>query len=124
MQAVEMAQRASLDVIGSFIVGAPIETEEDYQKTLDFTTQAELDIAEMSLLKVLPGTELWRRFESSGAIGSNDWARYIIISDICDAHSREELEEWMKRAYKEFFIRPTYWVKERCRSNKDLHPSF
>lgn len=57
MQAVEMAQGAGLDVIGSFIVGAPIETEEDYQKTLDFITQAELDTAEMSLLKVLPGTE-------------------------------------------------------------------
>lgn len=117
-QAVEMAQNAGLDIVGSFILGAPIETEEDYQKTLDFATGAEFDIAEMSLLKVLPGSELWRRFEASGAIGPDDWNRYLTISDVCDAHPREALEEWMKRAYKEFFIRPPYWIKELWRTLK------
>jgi len=117
-KAVEFAQKAGLDVIGSFIIGAPIETEEDYQKTLDFVTRAELDVIQPTLLKVLPGTELWRRFEASGAIGPDDWNRYLFISDVCDAHSREELEEWVKRATKEFYFRPTYLIKELWRTLK------
>jgi radical SAM superfamily enzyme YgiQ (UPF0313 family) len=117
-KAVELAQKAGLDVIGSFVIGAPIETEEDFQKTLDLATRSELDVIEMNLLKVLPGTELWRRFEASGAVGPEDWNKYLLISDICDAHSKEELEEWAKRANKEFYIRPTYLMKEIWRTLK------
>lgn len=117
-RAVGLAQKAGLDVIGSLILGAPIETEEDYQKTLDLATRSELDVMEINLLKVLPGTELWRRFEATGAIGPNDWNKYLFIWDVCDAHPREELEEWMKRANKEFYIRPTYLFKELLRTLK------
>jgi len=117
-KAVELAQKADLDVIGSFIIGAPIETEEDYQKTLDLATRAELDMMETNFLKVLPGTELWRRFEASGAVGPEDWNKYLFISDVCDAHPMEELEEWAKRANREFYIRPTYLVKEIWRTLK------
>jgi len=117
-KAVELAQKAGLDVIGSFIIGAPIETEEDFQKTLDLATRSELDVIEMNLLKVLPGTELWRRFEASGAVGPEDWNKYLLISDVCDAHSKEELEEWMKRANREFYFRPPYLIKELWRTLK------
>jgi len=115
-KAVELAQKAGLDVIGSFVIGAPIETKEDFQMTLDLATRSELDVIQMNLLKVLPGTELWRRFEASGAIGPDDWNKYLFISDICDVHPKEELEEWMKRANRTFYIRPTYLVKEIFRT--------
>ncbi len=111
-QAVALAQKAGIDVIGSFIVGAPIETEEDYQKTLDFIKRADMDVISINSLKVLPGTELWRRFEESGAIKPSDWNKYFEIFDVYDGHSKEKIRRWMRTAEKGFYLRPNYIVKE------------
>lgn len=115
-QAATLAQRAGIDVVGSFIVGAPVETEEDFQKTLDFITHADLDMIQVSSLKIYPGTELWRQFEASGAIKPEDWARYFSIADLCDVHQKEELDRRMKVANNSFFYRPTYIIKELLRT--------
>jgi len=117
-QAIAMAQRAGIDVIGSMMVGAPVETEEDFQKTLDFIDRTDMDAINMNTLKVLPGTELWRQFEASGAIKPEDWNKYFEISNICDAHSKEKLDEWVKMANHRFFGRPKYLVKELWRTIK------
>lgn len=115
-QAVALAQKAKLDVVGSVITGAPIETEEDFQKTLDFILHTDIDTLNMNTLKVLPGTELWRRFEASGAIKPEDWNRYFEIFDVCDAHSKEQVRGWMKTANDRFYKRPRYLAKELGRT--------
>jgi len=111
-QAVALAQQAGIDVAGSFIVGSPIEVEEDYQKTLNFIKRADMDMVNISSLKVLPGTELWREFEESGAIKPSDWNKYFEIFDISDGHSKEKIRRWMKSAENGFYRRPSYIVKE------------
>ena len=111
-RAVALAQKAGIDVIGSFIVGAPVETEEDYQKTLDFITRADMDAVSISSLNVYPGTELWQQFEASGAIGLGDWNKYSKIFDVCKEHSKEEIRRWRKTAENRFYRRPRYLIKE------------
>lgn len=111
-RAVELAQKAGIDVVGSFIVGSPIETEGDYQKTLDFITHADMDMVSMSSLKVLPGTELWREFEANGAIGPEDWNKYFEIHDLYEGHSKEKMRRWMKTAEHKFYFRPNHLIKE------------
>ena len=115
-RAVALAQKAGLEVIGSFIVGAPIEDDEDYQKTLDFILSADMDLVNMNSLKVLQGTELWKQFEASGAIGPEDWNRYFWIFDLCENHSKEGIYAWMRRAEKEFYRRPGYIIKQLGRT--------
>ena len=110
--AVALAQKAGIDVLGSFIVGAPIETEEDYQKTLDFITHANMDMISVSTLKVLPGTELWREFEANGAIRPEDWNKYFEISDLYDGNPKEKVRRWRKTAEHKFYFRPNYIIKE------------
>ena len=111
-QAVALAQKAGIDVVGSFIIGAPIEVEEDYQKTLNFIKRADMDMVSISSLKVYPGTELWREFEESGAIKPSDWNKYFEIFDILGGHSKEKIRRWMKTAENGFYRRPSYIVKE------------
>ena len=111
-QAVALAQKAGIDVVGSFIVGAPIEVDEDYQKTLNFIKRADMDMVSISSLKVYPGTELWRKFEESGAIKPSDWDKYFDIFDVFDGHSKEKIRRWMKTAENGFYRRPSYIVKE------------
>ncbi|KUO41185.1 MAG: hypothetical protein AVW06_01640, partial [Hadesarchaea archaeon DG-33-1] len=110
--AVALAQKAGIDVVGSFIVGSPIETEEDYQRTLDFITRADMDLISMSSLKVLPGTELWQKFEARGLISPEDWNKYFEISDLYDGHPKERVRQWMRAAERKFYFRPNYLIKE------------
>jgi radical SAM superfamily enzyme YgiQ (UPF0313 family) len=111
-QAVALAQKAGIDVVGSFIVGAPVETEEDYQRTLDFITRADMDLVSISPLHVYPGTELWQEFEANGVIRPEDWDKYFKISDLCEEHSKEKIRRWKNTAENKFYRRPRYLVKE------------
>ncbi len=58
LEAVELAHRCGVKVGGSFIVGYPGETEEDYQATLDFMDEAMLEDVFASVAEPIPGTPL------------------------------------------------------------------
>ena len=60
LEAVELAHRCGVKVGGSFIVGYPGETEEDYQATLDFMEEAMLEDVFASVAEPIPGTPLAR----------------------------------------------------------------
>jgi radical SAM superfamily enzyme YgiQ (UPF0313 family) len=115
-RAVELAQRAGIDVIGSFIVGAPVETEEDFEQTLEFLTHVDMDMISISSLKVLPGTEIWREYEASGIIGPGDWDKYFRIYDLPVGHSEEEVRRRMKLAERRFCRRPSYIIRQLGRT--------
>ena len=58
LEAVELAHQSGVKVGGSFIVGYPGETEEDYQATLDFMEEAMLEDVFASVAEPIPGTPL------------------------------------------------------------------
>jgi B12-binding domain/radical SAM domain protein len=58
LEAVDLAHRCGVKVGGSFIVGYPDETEEDYQATLDFMDEAMLEDVFASVAEPIPGTPL------------------------------------------------------------------
>ncbi len=58
LDAVELARSCGVKVGGSFIVGYPGETEEDYEATLDFMDDAMLDDVFSSVAEPIPGTPL------------------------------------------------------------------
>lgn len=58
MEGVERAREAKLEVAGSFIVGYPGETDEDYAKTKELVEELILDDYSISLADPIPGTPL------------------------------------------------------------------
>jgi len=58
LDAVELARSCGVKVGGSFIVGYPSETEEDYEATLEFMEDAMLDDVFSSVAEPIPGTPL------------------------------------------------------------------
>lgn len=58
LRAVELARRMGVKVGGSFIVGYPGETREDFEDTLRFTEEAMLDDVFVSIAEPIPGTPL------------------------------------------------------------------
>jgi len=60
LRAVELARRVGVKVGGSFIVGYPRESREDYMESMSFLEQAMLDDVFVSIAEPIPGTPLAR----------------------------------------------------------------
>jgi len=57
-EAIARCRQHNLHVAGSFIVGYPTETPEDYEKTRDFIAEQELDDVFISIAEPIPSTPL------------------------------------------------------------------
>ncbi len=113
--AVKTARKAGIDVIvGSFIVGAPDETKEEVQNTINFAKKIPIDIPQFNILGVYPGTDLWDEFESKGLLkGDECWETGIAVSDICPtALPLNVIKLMIHDAFYEFFRRPSYILKQ------------
>lgn len=55
-QAIASARREELEVVGYFVVGSPIETEEDFRATVDMAVGLELDLVSTYPMMPYPGT--------------------------------------------------------------------
>jgi B12-binding domain/radical SAM domain protein len=60
-RAVEMARELGVKVGGSFIVGYPGESREDFQETMSFAEETMLDDVFVSIAEPIPGTPLSRQ---------------------------------------------------------------
>ena len=128
-EAVAVTREADLQTIGYFMLGSPGETTETIQKTIDFAKRLKLDFAQFAITTPFPGTELydiyikggnskipWESFVYAGAGSST------IHSFTSNGLSRDELQKWVSKAYKKFYLRPSYlWQRvQRMTSIGDL----
>jgi anaerobic magnesium-protoporphyrin IX monomethyl ester cyclase len=124
-EAVRDSREAGLQVIGYFMLGSPGETEETIRRTIDFAGKLKVDFAQFSVTTPFPGTELYdiylqnRResisWDSFVYAGTDNPTTPVFESDRL---SREDLKNWLRRAYRDFYLRPAYlWQRlHRCTS--------
>jgi len=60
------AKKAHILTLASFVNGAPGETENDFQATLDFLLEVRPHLAETNSLMVYPGSQLWEDLNGMG----------------------------------------------------------
>lgn len=110
----QLAREAQIPVCGYFILGLPGETKKTILQTIQFAKDLKIDFAQFALLMPLPGTAVWQMAEQERGIKllSKDWpafSRYqkpvIELPDV----SAEELYQYYKQAYQEFYCRPSYF---------------
>ncbi|MEM3421571.1 MAG: radical SAM protein [Candidatus Hadarchaeum sp.] len=115
-KAVSNAKKAGIEnVIGSFIVGAPIETREDVRKTFDFALSLrEMDFPQMNLLNLSPGMELWNRAVKDGQLDEGKYwdAAVPAVSVLPSLLNEGELNEMVNGFYQEFIERPSYLISQ------------
>ncbi|NIM47046.1 MAG: radical SAM protein [Candidatus Aenigmarchaeota archaeon] len=97
--AVRNAKKARLNVIGSFIIGSPIESKEDILKTLEFATDLHIGL-QINSLGIVPGAELWSKLENNNKIRKNDWKSAHSISKYYNNFSEKELLNFIDYSYK------------------------
>lgn len=120
LKAIEWFRDEGIVVTGFFMIGLPGEDEASMRKTIDFAKKANPHLANFSIVVPLPGTELYemvRKREGftksidsgleTGFLSSSFYYRF-------DNLSPETILEYQRRAYSEFYFRPSKVLEMIC----------
>jgi len=132
-EAIHLTREAGLQATGYFMVGCPGETPQTIRKSIDFAKHLKLDYAQFAITTPFPGTELYRRY-LEGKGNKIPWENFIYegtggkVTPVFEneALSRKDLQYWSKKAYRDFYLRPSYiWQRIRqIKSFGDLRITF
>ena len=115
--AVSMAKDVNLEVLTSFILGYPGETEEDMNTTIDFSTKLNSDYCQYSILTPFPGTPIYKDLIEKNLIDNEEWDRYTVLKPILKYSeiglNKTMVERKLAKAYLKFYTRPKYLLKHR-----------
>jgi anaerobic magnesium-protoporphyrin IX monomethyl ester cyclase len=128
-KAVRDSHEAGLQVIGYFMLGSPGETTETIRQTIDFAKKLKVDFAQFSVTTPFPGTDLFDIY-MHGSQTNPAWESFIYAGTDnptnpvfeSDNLSRDDLKRWTARAYRRFYLRPSYiWPRlRRCTSWREI----
>lgn len=116
-KAVMFFKDAGIQVHGTFVFGMPGETNETIRKTIDFAKALDVDFVQFSVAQPYPGTEFYEYLKAKGYLKFEEWSEYL---DECGCIkpvfsypglSAEDMETWLKTAYREYYFRPGYIAK-------------
>ncbi len=119
-KAIKLAKKAGIETWGFFMMGLPGDTEQTVRDTINFAKELNPDIAKFHITIPLPGTELFELWKKEGVIKTEDWEKYgIHASDVSELPtiSSEKLKELNRQAYREFYMRPAYFIRYIKRIN-------
>ncbi|MFQ6020440.1 MAG: B12-binding domain-containing radical SAM protein [Candidatus Aenigmatarchaeota archaeon] len=118
-RAVKLTKEVGIPVCGFIMFGLFGDTKETMQKTIDFTKELDLDFVAVNLTTPYPGTKLFDRIKKEGKFlfDFNKWEDFHHTSGrMCFTHpdvaSPKEVEEAYQRAYREFYFRPRYLIRQ------------
>jgi len=115
--AVKAAKNAGLDVLTSFILGYPGETEDDINKTIDFSTKLDSDYCQYSILTPFPGTPIYNELMEKDLIDNEDWHDYTVLKSVLKYDemglNKKMVERKLATAYLKFYARPKYLLNHR-----------
>ncbi len=109
------------NVIGSFIVGAPVETRADVKQTLDFVMGLDgMDFPQINPLCISPGMELWDDALKGGYMKEDDmWEEEHVALNVFPSHVTEaEVMVMIKEFYSDFVMRPSFLVQQLLKTLK------
>ncbi|MBN2239280.1 MAG: radical SAM protein [Dehalococcoidales bacterium] len=115
-EAVRYTREAGIHAIGYFMVGSPGETPETIRKTIRFAKKLKVDFAQFSITTPFPGTNLYDLYLEGGGSPDIPWESYLYAGSgegsapvfESEALTRENIVAWEKKAYRDFYLRPSY----------------
>jgi len=104
----ELVQRLhdnGISIIGSFMFGLDGDEPDVFERTADFAEEAQIDIAQFSILTPLPGTKLYEQLRREDRIFEDDWSKYdgTRSTFVPRGMSREKLDAGLQWIYERFY---------------------
>jgi radical SAM superfamily enzyme YgiQ (UPF0313 family) len=122
--AVRTAKKAGVDVIvGSFIVGAPDETREEIQNTIEFAKKVPIDLPQFNILGAHPGNDIWNEFEAKGLLKVDEhWETGVGVCKISPiAVPCDEIRQMTHNAFFQHVSRPGYLMTQIAKTLKSSY---
>jgi radical SAM superfamily enzyme YgiQ (UPF0313 family) len=106
----ELTKKYDMRTIASVVLGMPGDTKRSILSTIKFVKTLEPSYAVFSLATPYPGTDFYLKAASENLIKINDWSKYTLLSPVLETVdcSLDELKKLQKKAFKEFYLRPSY----------------
>lgn len=108
----ETARGLGLTLHGCFMIGAPDETRESAQKTIDYAKSLPLDTIQVSGIAVYPGTEFYDWAKQNNFITAKDWIEWVdknheqVTLLSYPQMPKAEIDFYIDKALREFYLRP------------------
>lgn len=119
---VPVIQRSGIESSVFFVVGAPVETDEDVGRSIALARDLDLDYVIVTKLQYWPGTELFAR--EGGAVDFDPFREGELLYR---PPGYEKAARFQRRFYREFYLRPRYLRKRlgtALRSPRDTAVGF
>jgi len=115
-EAVRLSRAAGLQTIGYFMIGSPGESPETIKQTIQFAKKLKLDFAQFAVTTPFPKTKLYDLYLNGRKSDDIPWESFVYagtgsgITPVFESNllSRNEIQYWTRRAYREFYLRPSY----------------
>lgn len=120
--AVAAAKRVGFETGAFFVFGHPDESRQEMQDTINFACSLPLDRAQFTIATPFPGTDLYKMIQDSGEKGrflETNWDYYgpyeaKVLFEYGQT-KKEVVEEMYKKAFRSFYLRPSYIQKTLTR---------
>ena len=113
-KAIKITKELGIHIHGYFILGSPTETKEEIEETIKWAKHLSTDTAQFTILTPFPGTESYDMYLDS-TLNPKDFEDFRFYDDIVFFESeklpREEILRLRKKAYHDFYLRPSYIMK-------------
>jgi radical SAM superfamily enzyme YgiQ (UPF0313 family) len=112
--AFEVSRQEKIRTIASVVLGMPGDTHESIKNTINFVKELNPSYAIFSLATPYPGTKFYQQTLEKDLIKVKDWSKYTLISPILETVdcSLEELKNLQASAFKKFYLRPMYLIRQ------------
>lgn len=118
-ETIKNTKKVGIRIHATFMFGSPGETEETIRKTINFAKELDPDTAQFPICMPYPGTEFYDMCIKNKwftKTSEKDWSDFYSATDKAVVEYKEigpeELEKAVDKAYKEFYLRPSYIVKK------------
>lgn len=121
---VYLSHKIGFFTMGSFILGAPFETEQHFLKTIKFAQSLPLDSVSFLPLRYMIGSELWNNAVRKGKI---DQSENVVVADKNRGLSKftpEELIQYCRKGQYAYYRRPSFLLNLLKTSLKNDDMSF
>lgn len=113
--AFRLTRDAGIATSATFVIGHPGETVETARKTIELAKEINPAICHFYIATPYVGTELFEIAERKGLITDMNWENWCLMSEKpvlrTEDLSEEDLVGLRKRAYREFYLRPSYILR-------------
>lgn len=114
-----LTRKIGMQTLAYFILGSPGETKEDILKTMNFAKKINPDFIQFTILTPFPATPIYADGLKRGIFKYDYWQKFAEnpTADFKTKYweenfSEKELLSLLSRAYKDFYFRPKFVIKE------------